>query len=38
MEGVCEDLDGRIAAFLESYTEYSADELTAKRYDRFRRM
>lgn len=38
MEGVCGDLDGRIAAFLESYTEYSADELTAKRYDRFRRM
>ena len=38
MEGVCEDLDGRIAAFLERYTEYSADELTAKRYDRFRRM
>ena len=38
MEGVCEDLDGRIAAFLECYTEYSADELTAKRYDRFRRM
>ena len=38
MEGVCEDLNGRIAAFLECYTEYSADELTAKRYDRFRRM
>lgn len=38
MEGVCEDLDGRIAAFLEEHTEYSADELTAKRYDRFRGM
>lgn len=38
MEGVCEDLDGRIAAFLENYTEYNADELTAKRYDRFRAM
>lgn len=38
MEGVCEDLDGRIAAFLENYTEYSADELTARRYDRFRAM
>lgn len=38
MENVCEDLDGRIAAFLESYTEYSADELTAKRYGRFRGM
>ena len=38
MEGVCEDLDGRIAAFLKNYTEYSADELTARRYDRFRAM
>ncbi len=38
MGSVCEDLDGRIAVFLENYTEYSADELTAKRYDRFRRM
>ncbi len=38
MEGVCGDLDGRIAAFLENYTEYSADELTARRYDRFRKM
>ena len=38
MEGVCEDLGGRIAAFLENYTEYSADELTARRYDRFRAM
>ena len=38
MEGVCEDLDGRIAAFLENYTEYSVDELTARRYDRFRGM
>ena len=33
MEGVCEDLDGRIAAFLENYTEYSADELPLRRYD-----
>ena len=38
MEGVCVDLDRRIAAFLENYTEYSADELTARRYDRFRGM
>ena len=38
MEDVCTDLDGRIAAFLESYKAYSADELTAKRYDRFRKM
>lgn len=38
MEGVCEELGGRIAAFLENYTEYSADELTARRYDRFRAM
>ena len=38
MEGVCEDLDGRIAAFLKNYTEYSADELTLRRYDRFRKM
>ena len=38
MEDVCADLDGRIAGFLENYTEYSADELTARRYDRFRGM
>ena len=38
MEDVRADLDGRIAAFLESYKAYSADELTAKRYDRFRKM
>lgn len=38
MEGVCVDLDGRIAAFLENYTEYSADELIERRYDRFRKM
>lgn len=38
MESVCEDLDVRIAAFLRKYLEYGVDELTAKRYDRFRRM
>ena len=38
MEDVRADLDGRIAGFLENYTEYSADELTARRYDRFRGM
>ena len=38
MEDVCEDLKARIAAFLEEYTGYSADALTARRYDRFRKM
>lgn len=38
MSSVCEDMDGRIAGFLEKYTGYSAKELTEKRYDRFRRM
>ncbi len=35
---VCSDLDGRIAAFLQEYTGYGAEELTEKRYRRFRAM
>nr|WP_294494636.1 acetyl-CoA carboxylase carboxyltransferase subunit alpha [uncultured Mediterraneibacter sp.] len=35
---VCSDLDGRILDFLASYRKLPSDELTAKRYDRFRRM
>ena len=38
MGTVCEELDGRIAAFLQEYTGYSEEELTKNRYDRFRRM
>ena len=38
MEDVCADLKARIAAFLEVYTGYGADALTARRYDRFRKM
>ena len=38
MEDVCTDLKARIAAFLEEYTGYGTDALTARRYDRFRKM
>ena len=38
MEAVCEELEGRISSFLADYTAYSSDELTARRYDRFRKM
>ncbi|HIZ80491.1 MAG TPA: acetyl-CoA carboxylase carboxyltransferase subunit alpha [Candidatus Mediterraneibacter pullistercoris] len=38
METVCQDLDGRIAVFLENYAGCSAEELTEKRYARFRKM
>ena len=38
MEAVCEELEGRISSFLADYTAYSSEELTARRYDRFRKM
>lgn len=38
MEAVCEELEGRISSFLADYTVYSSEELTARRYDRFRKM
>ena len=38
MEAVCEELEGRISSFLADYTSYSSEELTARRYDRFRKM
>ncbi len=38
MEPVRAYLDAQIAEFLDTYTKYSAEELTAKRYDRFRRI
>ena len=38
MEAVCEELEGRISLFLADYTAYSSEELTARRYDRFRKM
>ena len=37
-EGGCEELEGRISSFLADYTAYSSEELTARRYDRFRKM
>ena len=38
MEAVCEELEGRISSFMADYTVYSSEELTARRYDRFRKM
>ena len=38
LEEVCSDLDGRITGFLAAYSRLDPDELTAKRYERFRRM
>lgn len=38
METVCTELDQRIGGFLNKYTEYGAQELTEKRYARFRGM
>lgn len=38
MEPVCTDLEVQIIDFLERYTALVPEELTAKRYDRFRRM
>ncbi|HJA19215.1 MAG TPA: acetyl-CoA carboxylase carboxyltransferase subunit alpha [Candidatus Mediterraneibacter ornithocaccae] len=38
MEAVCEELEGRISSFLADYTAYSSEKLTARRYDRFRKM
>ena len=38
MGAVCEELEGRISSFLADYTAYSSEELTARRYDRFRKM
>ena len=38
MEAVCEELEGRISSFMADYTAYSSEELTARRYDRFRKM
>ncbi len=38
LEAVCSDLDGRITGFLAAYSRLDPDELTAKRYERFRRM
>lgn len=35
---VCRDLDVRISEFLDTYRKLTPEELTAKRYDRFRRM
>lgn len=35
---VCRDMDSRIEAFLEKYCAMEAEELTEKRYERFRRM
>ncbi len=36
MDGVIKRLDDEITRFLEQYTLYDADELTKRRYDRFR--
>ena len=38
LKPVSEYLPVQIAEFLEKYTQYSPEELTAKRYDRFRRI
>ena len=38
LKPVSEYLAVQIAEFLEKYTQYSPEELTAKRYDRFRRI
>lgn len=38
MGSVCEDIDTRIFDFLVTYTKISKDELTEKRYQRFRKM
>ena len=38
MESVCRDMDGRIAGFLAENAAVDADELTQRRYERFRRM
>lgn len=38
IDQVCRDIEGRIAAFLAEYEKYSPDELTGKRYERFRKM
>ena len=38
MDEVCEALGDQIAVFLEKYSEMGAEELTEKRYQRFRKM
>ena len=38
MTPVCEELDAEITDFLEQYTKLGGEELTEKRYERFRRM
>lgn len=38
MDSVCRDMDERIREFLDTYSGLSAEELTEKRYDRFRKM
>ena len=38
MKYVCRDMDGRIADFLAKTAAVDADELTQRRYERFRRM
>ncbi len=38
LDTVCKDLDRRIAEFIDKYSAYSTEELTAKRYERFRRI
>ena len=38
LDSVCRDMDRKMEAFLEKYCTMDAEELTAKRYDRFRRI
>ena len=38
MEPVCVELEVQIMDFLERYTKMDPDELTEKRYERFRRI
>ncbi len=38
MDVVCKEMDSRICSFIKSYTNLSVEELTEKRYQRFRRM
>lgn len=38
MDPVCETMERKIAAFLENYCRMAPEELTAKRYQRFRNM
>ena len=38
LDSVCRDMDRKMEAFLEKYCAMDAEELTAKRYDRFRRI